>query len=587
MKLQENNLNGLWGSLLIEELVRNGLDFFCLAPGSRCAPLTVAVASHPKARNVRHYDERGAAFHALGYGRATGRPAVLITTSGTAVANVWPAVVEASVDRIPLILLTADRPPELRDTGANQTIHQAGFFGPYVRWQMDLPCPEKSFAPATLLTIVDQAIYRSLRSPKGPVHINCMFREPLDPVRSGEDFAGYLAGIASWLAGDGPYTQYSFPSPEPDPGSFDQLTAALNNVERGLLVVGSVGGLEHCDAVVNFAEKLSWPMLADVTSGLRLAGPYDPMAPYYDALLASPRFSEGDRAEAVLHLGGRIISKRLANYLERIRPCPYILVDDHPLRQDPQHRVTLRIESEVKSFCEILTPRIKVRDGSAWLTRWQKASDCVRHTVDAFVGNSLVLNEPLVARLLSQMIQPDHGLFLAASMPMRDMDTYAVVNGMRTAVGCNRGASGIDGVLATATGFARGLNRPLTVLMGDLAFLHDLNSLNLLRQIDVPLTVVVLNNGGGGIFSFLPIAWFPDIFEDFFGTPHDLTFEKAAQMFGVEYARPSTKEAFIDAYRKAVEGDRPTLIEIKTDRKENHELHQNLLQEVVSGLNQA
>jgi len=585
MNADAPNLNSLWGRLLIEELVRTGIRYFCLPSGSRCAPLTTAVAAHPNVTSIHHFDERGAAFHALGYARATSLPAVLITTSGTAVANTWPAVVEASVDRVPMILVTGDRPPELQDTGANQTIDQGKFFGPYVRWQMELPCPNTQIKPEVILTGVDQAVYRAQRSPQGPVHINCMYREPLAPVSHGEDYTGYLSALESWRSGVEPYTEYALPSTGPKVQPLHQLASTLNDVQQGLVVVGSLRDLTQSRSVQKMVQKLAWPTLPDITSGLRLGTPQSPMIPYFDAMLASSRFTEENQPKAVLHLGGRLISKRLLDYLKRCRPCPYILVEDHPFRQDPLHGVTLRVEAEISHFCESLLPHLRAGKESDWLSRWRKASNQVTQTLGAFAMENGGLSEPLVAWLVSQMLQPDEGMFLAASMPVRDADTFAAANGSTVFVACNRGTSGIDGVLATATGFAQGLKRPVTLLIGDLALLHDMNSLYLLRSIDVPVIVVVLNNNGGGIFSFLPIAQFPDVFERYFGTPHNLTFEGAARMFGVDYAHPRTKEAFIKSYRGANQSGQSTLIEITTGRNENYDLHVKLLETITSNLN--
>ncbi|MCZ6449269.1 MAG: 2-succinyl-5-enolpyruvyl-6-hydroxy-3-cyclohexene-1-carboxylic-acid synthase [Deltaproteobacteria bacterium] len=256
MNADAPNLNSLWGRLLIEELVRTGIRYFCLSSGSRCAPLTTAVAAHPNVTSIHHFDERGAAFHALGYARATSRPAVLITTSGTAVANTWPAVVEASVDRVPMILVTGDRPPELQDTGANQTIDQGKFFGPYVRWQMELPCPNTQINPEVILTGVDQAVYRAQRSPQGPVHINCMYREPLAPVSHGEDYTGYLSALESWRSGVEPYTEYALPSTGPKVQPLHQLASKLNGVQQGLVVVGSLRDLTQSRSVQKMVQSL-------------------------------------------------------------------------------------------------------------------------------------------------------------------------------------------------------------------------------------------------------------------------------------------------------------------------------------------
>ena len=255
---------------MIEELVRNGVSSFCISPGSRSTPLAAAAARHPGARTVVHYDERGASFFALGQARGSGRPAVMICTSGTAVANCLPAVVEASMDMIPLIVLTADRPPELRDTGANQTIDQSQLFGNHVLWQADLPCPDDKLDPTYRLTTIDQAVYRAQNMPAGPVHLNCMFREPLEPLPSDDCRAVLSESIENWKAGSKPYTNYASPIVTPDTDTLKEYAGIINDASCGLLLVGSLHSEKDSQAVRLLSKHLGWPTLPDIRSGLRL-----------------------------------------------------------------------------------------------------------------------------------------------------------------------------------------------------------------------------------------------------------------------------------------------------------------------------
>jgi 2-succinyl-5-enolpyruvyl-6-hydroxy-3-cyclohexene-1-carboxylate synthase len=584
MNLDPPNLNQLWANLLVEELLRNGIDCFCLASGSRCAPLTTAIASIGRAKSILHFDERGAAFHALGFGRAKGQPAVVVTTSGTAVANVWPAVVEASEDQIPVIVLTADRPPELQDAGANQTIDQVKIFGQYARWQSTFPCPTTEITPSAILTAVDQAVYRSRCSPKGPVHLNCMFREPLAPVRSGGDYSAYISSLAQWQKSGKPHTAYTLPRQTVPDESLRDLAQILTKTTRGLLVVGALSNESDARTVRKLSDSLNWPMLPDITSGLRLGADSTHTIAYYDQILAGNGFAGSHTPEVVLHLGGRLTSRRLLEYIESSRPKEYIIVDDHPFRHDPSHLATAKIEATIGSFCAALCSHLTKRESTPWLQDWCRASRMVDEALIHFTAKNSTLSEPLVARLVSQEIKARCGLFLASSMPVRDMNIFGMTGGPSVRVAANRGASGIDGTVASASGFARGLEQPVTVLIGDLALLHDLNSLSLARSLDPPLIIVALNNNGGGIFSFLPIAQFEDVFERYFGTPHDLNFEGAAQMFGFEYAKPSSKSAFIEAYHAAAERRGPTLIEVVTQRKDNYDLHLFLQKEISAKL---
>ena len=580
------NVNRLWADLIVEELVRSGVDFFCLSPGSRSAPLTTAVAAHPKARHVMHFDERGTAFFALGYARATRRPAVWITTSGTALANGFPAIVEASTDGVPMLLLTADRPPELRHTGANQTIDQVKLFGDYVRWFFDLPNPTTAIDPAMVLTTVDQALYRATRAPQGPVHLNCMFREPLAPTPDGQDYRDYTAGLASWMGDEQPYTRYAEAQRAADPAAIDRLWEMLRGVERGLLVAGKVDTPAQGEAVLRLADRLGWPLLPDVGSQIRLGkgAVSGQLIGYFDQILGSEAFQKAHAPEAVLHVGGRPTSKRLLQYLARCRPQPYVVVNDKPFRIDPNHQATHRLESDAAAFCNALADAIDSHPGnpSSWLTAWRAASSKAEEVLDAFFDEADALNEPLVARLISTAIPDGHGLVLASSMPVRDVDLFAALDGPTARVAANRGASGIDGTVATAAGFSEGLNAPATLLIGDLALLHDLNSLALLH--DRPVVVVVLNNDGGGIFHFLPIAEHEEVFEPYFGTPHGLTFEAAAALFGLDYHHPTTPQDFLNAYRAACSRKTGTVIEVTTERRANHALHQQILARVAKAI---
>ena len=573
--------NRLWAYLIVEELLRCGVGFFCVAPGSRSTPLVAALAASEKARSLIHFDERGTAFAALGYARATGRPAAWITTSGTAVANGLPAVVEAATDGVPMVLLTADRPPELRQTGANQTIDQPDIFGDYVRWRFDLPAPDPDIDPAMVLTTVDQAAYRASRTPQGPVHLNLMFREPF---LSGPEDEDIPSGPASWVQGDEPYTRYAATKPAVDEMEIYRLWETLRPVKHGLVVAGRLTSRKQGEAVLRLAGTLGWPLLPDLGSQVRLGS--EGIAAHYDALVAGDSFAGSHVPEAVVHVGGRSLSKRLEQFLASSRPDPYVVVRENPFRLDPAHRVTHSVEANVLDFCTALVwaaTEAPPAMNPLWTAGWLEASEEVaRHLEGIFSGEP---NEPLVARLLSRNVPPDHGLVVASSMPVRDVDTYATTDGAPVPVAANRGASGIDGTVATAAGFARGLGRPVTLLIGDLALLHDLNSLAMLR--DVHVIVVVLNNDGGGIFSFLPIARHEEFFEPYFGTPQGVGFEPAAKMFGLAYEHPGTMEEFVEAYGSACARGSSSLIEVKTDRKENVTLHRRLLEEVAALVDKA
>ncbi len=569
------NLNQCWSSLIVEELIRNGVDYFCLAPGSRSSPLAVAVATNPKAKSFVHFDERALAFHALGYTSATRKASALITTSGTAAANLFPAIIEASKKKLPLIILTADRPPELRYTGANQTIDQVKIFGEYVRWQFDMPCPTDDIPANFVLTTIDQAVFRANGELKGPVHINCMYREPLFQKGTAPFFKkGAVPFLKRWQNARTPYTRYIVSQKKLD--SVDEIVSRIKKIKRGLIVVGKLGSAKEQKSVLALADKLNWPVFPDVTSGLRLGCRHKNVISYFDqTLLVKMR-----KADGVLHLGGRITSKRWYDYVEQSNPSEYIMVLNHPLRNDPLHGVTLRFQARVDDFCNTLAKKVTKSKVNPFLSSLQRMNGRIDGIVEEYFGKQTELSEAAAARLVTQHIPADSGLFLGNSLPIREVDMYADPKGKSVVVGANRGASGIDGTVASACGFAAGLSRATTLIIGDLALLYDLNALSMLKTSPQRLVIVALNNDGGGIFNFLPIAQFKNGFEKFFGTPHGLNFAAAAEMFDLNYANPGTSEDFVRDYRIATQSRISTIIEVTSDRKYNVTLTKGLQERI-------
>lgn len=569
------NINTIWSSLIIEELIRNGIDYFCISPGSRSAPLIVAVAENPHAKHIICFDERGAAFHALGYARATGKPAALICTSGTAAANYFPAVIEASMDAVPMIILTADRPPELRQTGANQTIVQVKLYGKYVNWEFDLPCPDENISPRVVLTTIDHAVFRSRRNPGGPVHINCMFREPLAPVDLPVK-TDYMRPFAEWEKRDNPFTKYQLPLQMAQFSALEEIANIINNAKRGIIVAGKLSSLAQSKSILGLAQKINFPIFPDINSGLRFQLSKNNFISYYDQMLLIEQLRERFAPDTILQFGGRIVSKRLLGFIDQLNPENYVQVLEGPQRHDPKHNATHHFETDIEAFCKSLLKIAAANPRIPWFASFVESANIIDSLLDAYVNPEHAIGEVSAARIVSQLIPEKSALFLGSSMPVRDMDMFASTNGKFITIAANRGASGIDGTLASATGFAVGHNLPVTLILGDLAMIHDLNSLALLRSIKQQLIVVIINNHGSGIFSFLPIAEFDVSFEKYFGTPHELTFQKAAEMFKIDYYHPQTNKEFRKAYQETLMNEKSAIIEIQTDRRENFELHQKI-----------
>jgi len=592
LRLRTMTQNLRISELMIARLIELGSHMFVISPGSRSTPLTVAAARNPNARTRVHFDERGAAYFALGHAKSTGKPAVLICTSGTAVANYFPAVIEASMDNIPMIILSADRPPELIGVGANQAIYQSNIYGKYPRLFKNLDPPEEDTSTDEVLEIVRDAYSAALGSRPGPVHLNCQFREPLLPPSSdiGEISElsaptkirdpSHLDGVNTERSRSARHDTLTVTPPVLQQAEFDLVHHHISRTKQGLIVVGRGVDTKYDDAILNLAKILNWPVFPDVQSKLRFRV-HPNIVNHFDlALRKEDVFSR--RPEMVIHFGSAFTSKRLLQYLNKPEIF-YVSVKETPEQIDPNHQVDVVLHTEIDEFCRNVASSMGLREPqppdshSAWIMKWQKLEDTVSESIDSQLGHKDALTEPGISYHLSKMIPRNHSLMLANSMPIRDMEMFGSYSEFGGNVIANRGSSGIDGLLATAAGCVAGTQRPLTFLMGDLAALHDLNSLSLISQSVHPVIIVLINNNGGGIFNFLPIESETDVFESFFGTPHGWTFEKAADMFDIPYFLPNDMQHFRQVYAQAVQSGDSAIIELRTERSENHSYHKSIL----------
>jgi len=549
--------------LIIDEFVRCGVNQFILSPGFRNAPLSLAAISHPFTKVTVHFDERGSAFFAVGYGRAKLSPCVWITTSGTAVANGMPAVVESSMDDIPLICLTADRPPELRDTASNQTIDQIRIFGDYPRWFADLPTPENNSYEPSIRSTIDYAVYRS-RS--GPVHLNCMFREPLLEMN---DTHLSIPNIPCSSERQ-PQTRYKTLLSRSSTVE-THLLERITRSRRGLIVAGRFQAQEDGEAIEELAMRVGWPLLADICA------PVDHVKNcinFFDLIVRSPSFVQRHVPDTILQFGFPPVSKQLQEYLRNASAKTYVLISPSSIRIDPFRVVTDRIQSSIREFCDgiLATVPEKIEDGT-WMDAWKRADHTVMNVLSSELGKEI--SEPSVVWLLSDFLGQIGWIFGASSMPIRDLQAFLIRSqGSNVRVYANRGASGIDGTLGTVAGISHANPRRGVVLIGDLSMLHDINSLALLKESNV--TIIVINNDGGGIFNMLPMALDSDVFEKVLGTPHGLNFRSAAEQFHIPYFCASSCAEFQESFRSAAISSGPTMIEVLTDRVQNATLHEFL-----------
>jgi 2-succinyl-5-enolpyruvyl-6-hydroxy-3-cyclohexene-1-carboxylate synthase len=571
--------NELVCSLLFEELKRWSVATVVHSPGSRNSPLVLAAADTGGIDIVSHYDERGAAFFAIGLIRATNRPVALVCTSGSAAANYYPAVVEAHADQLPLVILTADRPPELHGCGANQTMSQEKLYGQFVRDALSLPSGDELRDTQSLLESIDKLM---AQSSTGPVHCNLQFREPLVAPSGAKYIHDLLSPISDWLASDEMFLQESIETSD-ERVDVDKVAQLFASASRPLALIGQLRSEIERESAVNLVNKLGWPVLTDISANLRGSDTIPNQIRYFGPLLSIDSIRDRLRPDLILHIGGRIVSKRLLEFLKESAPAEYVQITNSIEPFDPNRQVTHRIKGDVAETCEKLGGS-DLTIASIDLLNLESESKIAEEMVGELICNHEEINEPQIAIDAYEQLTDGGALWVASSMPIRECDLFCFGAKQPTMIGCNRGVSGIDGTIASAIGMAYGLNRPTTLLIGDLAFLHDCNSLSLARSLEHPLTIVLVNNDGGGIFSFLPVADHADQFERLFGASHGYSFGDVARQFGLAYAQPVNRSEFVEQYRHARTAACSTIIEVKADRTENRKLHDRILDELADRL---
>ena len=561
-------------STLVDEWVRGGITDAVVCPGSRSTPMALALAADERIAVHVHHDERAGAFTALGLGLASGRPALLLTTSGTAAVELHPAVVEAHQASVPLIVLTADRPPELHHVGAPQTVDQTHLFGGAARWFADPGVPDGASA-ATWRSLAARSVAEASTGTAGPgpVHLNLPFREPLVGT-AGELPAGRPDG-APWHTTTGRRV------------AVDRLGTArleeLLDVDRGVIVAGAGSG--DPAIVRSLSEATGWPVLADPRSGCRTAGPG--VVATFDAILRHGPSADALRPDAVLRLGAPPASKVLGQWIAGSGAVE-VAVDEHGRWFDATHQAAHVLHADPSAACQALVHLVGGRANESWASRWAAAEAAAQGAIDAALAGHVEPTEPGIARTIAAALPEGSTLVVSSSMPVRDLEWFAAArDGMR--VLSNRGANGIDGVVSTGVGAAlavRGSGTPTVVLIGDVAFLHDSNALLGLADRGIDLTIVVVDNDGGGIFSFLPQAdaLGSERFEQLFGTPHGVDLSVLAAAHGLMTVEPATAGDVADAVLASIGAGGARVVQIRTDRVSNVEVHDEVHKAVAEAL---
>jgi 2-succinyl-5-enolpyruvyl-6-hydroxy-3-cyclohexene-1-carboxylate synthase len=548
----------------VDELVRCGMREACTSPGSRNTPLVLSLVRDERLRCFSHIDERCAGFFAVGAAKAAGRPVAVTCTSGTAAAELSPAVVEAHWARVPLIVLTADRPAQLRDVGAGQAIDQIKLYGDAVKWFCELELPPQLTAASMrwVRQLACRAYWTAHEGRPGPVHLNVPLREPLvltEPLAEETEFRGRRDGRC-WVHRHAPPDH----RPQPPGVALPARTVIVaGRIERDRALAG---------ATARLAEVNGLPLLADPLSGVRGAAT---AIASYDLLLRDPALGERLAPECVLRVGDLPTSKPLRAWLASLgETVAQVAIDPDAAWQDPDGVVAEQLSGDpARSLAQWQCPA----PDPTWLRDWREADDRATAALETGLAADGTLSEPLVARRLGEWLAPETTLFVAASMPIRDVELYLPARRPLPRVLSNRGANGIDGTVSSAFGAAAAdPGRPVVLLIGDVALLHDLGGLVAARRLGLPLTIVVLNNDGGGIFHFLPVSGEGDAFEQHVATPHGLSLERVAGLFELAYVAPRTESKLRGALAESAGTQRVTLIEVRTDRVTNLALHRTL-----------
>jgi 2-succinyl-5-enolpyruvyl-6-hydroxy-3-cyclohexene-1-carboxylate synthase len=587
MKADIGAANARWAAAFVDELARAGLRDACACPGSRSTPLAIALAEHPAIKLWMHLDERSASFFALGMAKYAQRPVAILCTSGSAAANFFPAVVEAHYARVPLLVLTADRPHELRDTGAPQTIDQIKLYGAHAKWFVEMALPE---ADASALryarTIACRAWAQASSSPAGPVHLNFPFREPFMPHDADQSRS------AAELSQERPHLIVDPPLPALADSAVAALADEIRGCSRGLIVCGPNNGADYAHEVAELSARLNFPILADPLSQVR-CGAHDRrmVIDSYDALLRVAAFVERHAPDFVLRFGALPTSKPLVRYLEsQSNGCRQIFIDTAGWN-DTGLLAARVIHGDPQSFCSALITALGEYQAPAeaqrWSEDWIKVSGLTRTAIARHLETLPAPFEGKVFAELAALLPSGATLYAGNSMPVRDLDTFFPGRGDAIRFMCNRGANGIDGVVSSALGAAAHARGPTLLAIGDLSFYHDSNGLLAAKLHQLKATIVLLNNNGGGIFSFLPQAEHPEHFEQLFGTPHGLDFSRIAAAYDASFTRAATWEEFRAAVANGIQSSGVNIVELQTERTANVQLHREVWAAVESAVRAA
>lgn len=574
--MQENEKLTRFTANFIDELAKSGLAHAVISPGSRSTPLAMTVCEHPAIQEWIVVDERTAAYFALGMAKQTKMPVALICTSGTAAANYFPALIEAYYNRVPLIVLTADRPHELRDIGAPQVIDQIKLFGEHVKWFHEMSQPESTDEMlAYVRTTANRAIHIAKSGNPGPVHINFPFRDPLVPNFSIENLWGNNE--------DHSYHQLYEGKKQIREEVFHQFNEKLITLEKGLIVCGPQEDEATAEAIAKLADRWQIPVLADPLSQLR-AGKHDKdvLIENYDSMFRDETLRNQLKPDFIIRFGAMPVSKYYDKFTSEHQDARHIVVEPYEGFRQPTKQPTEIYYAHPVDFINGLLAITDWTGDQDWLTKWQQLNKKATNHIEQ--SNVDQLTEGVAVRELIKAMPTDSVLYVGNSMAVRDLDTFFMRTDKQITLLANRGVSGIEGLISSALGAAATTTKRVTLLIGDLAFYHDLNGLLIGKQYELDLTILLMNNNGGGIFSFLPQANEPKYFEKLFGTPLHIDFKHAITMYQGTYRLVDDVVQLKKELQESYQRNGTTVIEVRTDREENMRWHRQIWQQIADDL---
>ena len=585
--MSSENRNYILAEAFVDTLAKCGLKHVSICPGSRSTPIAVAFARSSSITSWAHLDERSAAYFSLGLAQSSNTPVAVVCSSGTAGANFFPAVIESYYSSTPLILITADRPPELWGWGAPQTMDQLNLYGKFPKWSVSLPVPEiRGDLLHNIRHVAVRAFHTAMSIPSGPVHINMPFREPLEPRFVADDQILLVdSDKTPDIVGQNTDTlrlKVIDPGNEPNPQTIEDLASELVVGGKGIIVCGPQRDPLLSQSVVALSNLLGYPILADPLSQLR-TGKHnlENVIDNYDFFLRDESLIDELKPDIVVRFGAIPTSAALNRYLERHREAKHLLINTDAWN-DPNHLQSYVIPANGRAVCDELLKFLPMSKETPWLQNWKTIRQRVAQDITVSLGATEQMFEGKVFARIAELVPPGTSLFAGNSMPIRDMDGFLPNRSKSIYCGANRGVNGIDGVLATTLGFGADSGDRIVLVIGDISFYHDLNSLLAAKRHQIDASIIVINNDGGGIFSFLPQAKYPEHFEYLLGTPHGLTFSSAATLFSLNYQSVDSWVQFDHAFSSSLNIKGTTIIEITSNREENFLLHESVVQQILA-----